>query len=396
MTQQPYAPGYPPQGYPQQPPAPQGYGQPQYAPPGYPQPQQQFPPQQPQGYPPQQAPHGGPGYGQFPGQQPGQAPQPEPVQGSIEGFYSQPSTGGGKSLAFEQPGARYIARVARTVQNSDIEHSTKVNSTELDYFRDGTPKMVMKVPVLVAPDQTRPDGQGQLYVRGGMRDELSRAMQEAGSASQVPEAGALIDITFTGTRPGAPGYSPTKVYSITYTLPEGVAPVQPGQQPQQVASVPQAQQPAPAAAPPAAPQQQYDPAAYANGGVVPGYGQQQPPYQQPAPQQVAPPAAPPAPPAPPAPGALSPVPGAPAQPGQGFPPQQVGAPPAPPVGAPAAAPPMAPPAQATAPSGYPEAPGAVPQLPPGFDPAQAQMMANLVAQAGGQQVPGQYPQQVQG
>lgn len=319
-----------------------------------------YPPQQPQGYPqapppnygqqgyPQQGPP--PGYGQpmpqqggYPPQGQPQQPQPELAQGSLSDFYAQPSTGGGGGLKFDQPGIGYVGRVARPIQDSDVQQATELGTNRPAFYKDGRPKFVLKVPLeSVQSNQqhlTPQDGLGQLYVKGQMRDELARAMAEAGSTAQVPEAGAWITVTYTSSRNSGAGMNPAKVYAIRYTLPEGQQPAQ-GQPaaPQQPAPTQQVEQ--------AQPQQAFIPPA-PQGAQVP---QQQ------------------------APGAPSPVPG---------PPQPQGFPSAP--GVPAApqqqmAPPPPAPAQAQ------QVPGQQLQMPPGFDPAQQQMFATLQAQAG-QQAP---------
>lgn len=336
MTQQPMP--YPQQGYGQQPPqGPQGYGQPQYAPPGYPQPQQQFPQVPQQGYPQQGPPQG---YGQ---QQP---PQPELAQGSLSDFYSQPSAGGGAGLKFDQPGTAYRGRVSRPIQDSDVQQATELGTNRPAFFKDGRPKFVMKVPLEQVesnlPQLTPQDGLGQLYVKGQLRDELARAMAEAGTSAQVPEHGAVIEVTFTSTRSSGAGMNPAKVYSVRYTLPDGQQPAPQGQG--QQPSVPQqaSQQPqAPAFQPEQHGQQgQFTPA---------------PPA---APQQQAP-------------GAPSPAPGQPAAP-QGFPSQ--GAPAAPQQG-------FAPQQAAQA---QPGQQGQQLQMPAGFDPAQQELFARLQGQTQGQ------------
>lgn len=289
MTQQPYAPpGYPPQ---------------QYAPPAPPQAPQQpyYPPQQPQqyaapGYPPQQA-YAPP------------APQqqaPPPVQGTLDDFYNQPSSGGGPSLKFEQVGTRYVGVVSRPIGPGDVQQQTNTQGVP-QTFKDGRPKWVMKVPLQMQPSPAYPDGLAQWYVKGAARDELVRAMAEAGAPEGAPQAGAIIDITFTSTRAAGVGMNPAKLFHVVYTKPGD----QPGQPPSQPQQAPQgADAPSPAPAPPAPPQQaqQY--------------------VQEPAQQQYAPP-----PPAPPAQQQYAPP-----------PPQQQYAPP------PAAQVPQQPPAQPAPPS----------------------------------------------
>lgn len=259
MTQQPYyappAQGYPPQ----QPQAPQQFTQPQVQPqyPTYP-PAQGY--QQPaQGYPPQQ-----------------QAPQL--AQGSLDDFYNQPSSGGGPSLKFEEIGTRYIGIVTRSLGAGDVQQQTDTQGRPL-FFKDGRPKFVMKVPLQMQPSPAYPDGIAQWYVKGGTRDELSRAMAEAHAPEGAPEAGSIIDVTFTGTRNSGPGMNPAKVFAVRYTRPEGAVATSPAPAPQETAQQPvqqqyQApQQPAPQPVEAQAAQQQYaQPVA------------QQAPQQAPAPQ----------------------------------------------------------------------------------------------------------------
>lgn len=253
MTQQPYPQQYPPQPQqayppaPQQPYAPQFPQAPQQAYPPAP-PQQQY---QPQGYP-------------VPAHQP--APQgPPPAQGTLDDFYNQPSSGGGPSLKFEQLGTRYIGIVARPLGQGDVQQQTDTQGRPLT-FRDGRPKWVMKVPLQMQPSEQYPDGIAQWYVKGAARDELSRAMAEAGAPAGAPEAGAVLDITFVSTRPSGQGMNPAKVFQVRYSRPQGSESAPPAQQPEQS----QVQQQIPAQ-----PQQQYA----------------QPEQQAPAPQAQIPPVA---------------------------------------------------------------------------------------------------------
>lgn len=244
MTQPQYDPN---QGYgaPQMPQPPQGYGQPQ-APQGFPQ-QPQY--QQPQQFMPQ--------YGQQGYPQPQQPPQPPLATGSLDQYFSQPSTGGGPALKFAQIGTTHTAVVARPITNADIQQQTQPGTGAPQTYKDGRPKFVMKVPVRVQPSNEYPEGQAQLYVAGGMRDEMVRAMAEAGAPEGPPESGAGLQITCTGTRPSGPGLNPAKVYQIRYVRPDGSAPAQvPPVQPTEVQ-----QAPAPAAPPAAAPEQAAGPAA---------------------------------------------------------------------------------------------------------------------------------------
>lgn len=271
----PQVPGYPPQqpGFPS-PPAQGGYPAQQ---PGFP-PQygQQAPPAGPYGYPAQQ-----PGF-PAPGQQP---PAPELAQGTLDAFWSQPSTGGGAALKFEQVGTTHVGVVSRAVTDSDVQQQTQVGSNLPAFFKDGRPKFVMKVPLQVRSDATHPDGIAQWFCSGQASQELVRAMGEAGAPQGPPEAGAVIAVTFTGTRSAGPGMNPAKNYQVHYWRPGDPAGMQYAAQ----CGVPTAIAPATAHVPaaPAAPQAQ-PPAQQ--------YAQQQQQYAPPA-AAAAPPMAPPPPPA---------------------------------------------------------------------------------------------------
>lgn len=282
MTQQPY---YPPQ-YPQ---APQQPAQ-QYPPANYPMP----PAQAPAPYPPQQY------------QQPYAPPAqqaPPPAQGTLDDFYNQPSTGGGAALKFEQLGTRYIGIVTRTVGPGDVSQQTDTRGVP-QFFKDGRPKWVMKVPLQMQPSQQHPDGLAQWYVKGAARDELVRAMSEAGAPEGAPEPGSIIDIEFVATRQSGPGMNPAKLFRVRYTRPDGAEPV--AAAPSPVADQAPIQQPQPVAQAQAAPPANYAPAPpqvqqYAAQPVVPQqplapapqapqqqYVQQPPPAQAQYQQPVAP------------------------------------------------------------------------------------------------------------
>lgn len=262
---------------PQMPQAPQGYAQPQYQQP------QQFAPQYgaPQGYAPMP---------QF------QQPPAQPLaQGSLDDYFAQPSTGGGAALKFPQVGISHVGIVSRPITNADVQQQTQPGTGQAAFYKDGRPKFVMKVPLKVQPQPGHEDGQAQLYVAGAMRDELVRAMAEAGAPEGPPEAGAAIQVTCTGTRPSGPGMNPAKTYQIRYTRPGDAPQVAPAQvaqaqagpyaqpqpAPQQMAPQPVQQPPAPQAPAPAAPVQ----APQMNGGPVPAAAPQTP---QPAPSAVPP------------------------------------------------------------------------------------------------------------
>lgn len=256
MTAQPY--------YPQQVPQQQPYPQQPVAPAPYP--QQAYPqtaPQQFVGYPPQGAP---------------QQPSQPLATGSIDDYYSQPTSGGGPSISWnEKPiGTSYAGIVTRDVTDGDIQQQTNFQTKAPEFYKDGRPKFVMKVPLALQPSQEFPEGEATLFVRGRMRDELVRAMGEAG-VSGAPKKGDVIHVTLAGKKPSGQGLNPANVFAIVYqpaarqaetqTTPAAPAsaPVQqqvvtePGQQFQAPAAVPQA--PAQQPQPPAPVQQQPAPSA---------------------------------------------------------------------------------------------------------------------------------------
>jgi hypothetical protein len=382
MTYPPQAPqdypqqGYGPQpgydgqqpGYPPAPPAPpqQGYGQqPGYPPPVPPAPQQGYgqqpgyPPQAPgypqQGYPQnyQQQGYGPQGYGQQPPPPPAQL-----ARGSLAGFYGQPGGGTGKSIAtflHRQVGQVFTGTVLRDVTAADIVQQTAMRTNEPKFFRDGRPVMKLILQMSTQPSADFTDGRACWHVAGADRDELDRAMTEAGvpmtdvseardgsAMARVPEGGATISVRFTGQRP-VPGMNPQNVHQVTYRRPPGAFNGQ--------AQPPAAQQAPPPAAVAPPPQQ------------LPG----QPPAQQYAPPQ--PPAQQYAPPAPPQPPAQDPYQTATGQPQP--PVQQYAPPPQPPAQQYAPQPPQGvppqPPAQQYAPPQQPQPPAQqyAPQAPAG-------------------------------
>jgi hypothetical protein len=225
-------PNYPPQyappmpQYPQQPAA---YPQQPYAQPAPPAayPQQPTYPQQPAAYPQ--------GYAQGYAQ-PQYAPPPPPAAplptGTLDGFYSQPSSGGGPSFKFRdananpQIGKSYAGIVARPITDADIRAQTD-NNGRVQTFKDGRTKFVLIVPMQVQPSTEFPDGQAGWWVKGQARDELARAMAEAGAPAGAPEAGAGIRVTLVSVRP-VPNMSPAYQYRVEYMRPAGAAPVPAG------------------------------------------------------------------------------------------------------------------------------------------------------------------------
>jgi hypothetical protein len=225
----------------------QTYG---FPPPPPPTPPTQYPAQYPQGYQPQYGPPPAPGY---PPMQMATPAQPL-AQGSIDDFYNQPSQGGGKALTFPVVGTRYIGIVTRPITSTDIQQQTTppANGSIPQFYKDGRPKFVMKVPLQMQPSAAYPDGLATWFVKSQARDELVRAMAEAGAPAGPPEAGAIIDITFVAER-AVPGMNPAKQSHVAYTRPDGTTSSPAPAQPQQPAPAPaQAQQPLQPLQPPVA------------------------------------------------------------------------------------------------------------------------------------------------
>jgi hypothetical protein len=234
---------------------------PQAAAPAFP--QYPAPPAQPQypGYPPAAPAY--PAYPQYPapaGPQVAPPPAPKLATGSLDDFYNQPSTGQGQSLAFDNVGDTYTFIIRRDLHSGDVQQQTEMNTNAPAFFKDGRPKFVLIVPVQMQPSTKYPDGLATWYVRGQTRDELARAMAEAGAPEGPPEGHAVCTVTLVGVRP-VRNMSPAKQYSVVYRRPAGAAPAQAPQ------AAPQPPPPAPAPTmalpfvPPAPPVQQPAPVA---------------------------------------------------------------------------------------------------------------------------------------
>ncbi len=238
---------YPPQQQPgQNYPPPPGYPPAQQQP-GYP-PAQQYPPQSPTYYPP------APAYPQQPAypSAPPAAPQSDLT---IDDFYDQPAASG-KSIAgwFQTPGQSISGVVARAISRADIRPQTDMQTKQPRKFNDGTPMSTMSIPLLVQPSADFPDGRAAWIVGSGDREDLDAAMQAAGCKPRtVPEAGAVITITYVGPKQ-IPGFgAPKKVKRVTYQRPANAGGAGNGQVPSAQADQPPPFAPAPITAPPALP-----------------------------------------------------------------------------------------------------------------------------------------------
>lgn len=238
----------------------------------------QYPQQMPPAYAPQQAPQQYmPGVATPPAQPPAQPL----ANGSLADYYSQPSGGGGPAISWanKPDGTTYAGIVARDVGDGDVQQQTDPKTQQPKFYRDGRPQFVMKVPLRVQPSQEFPEGEAVLFVRGQMRDELVRAMSEAG-VEGAPKGGDAIQVTLTHRKPSRGGGNPMNVFAIRYTPAAGGAGAAP-----QSAPAPEPQQQA----------QPVQPAQQAYSPVPEGQYQQAPPapqqYAQAPAQQVQPPQA---------------------------------------------------------------------------------------------------------
>jgi hypothetical protein len=226
-----------------------------------PQPPQQYAPAQP-GYQQQMPPQAFPAQGYAP-----QVPQQPAVplaDGSLDAFYNQPNTGGGPGVSWKGKPDGYTIQgvVPRDVTNADVTQEVGAPNTQQagqpQFYRDGRPKFVMAVPLQVPQSPEYPEGEARLFVRGQLRDELSRAMTVAG-VTGAPTAGSVITVTLVERKQGR-GAIPQNVFHVTYTPAGAPAPAiqQPVNQPQPVQ---QQYAPAPAQqfAPQATPQQYAQP-----------------------------------------------------------------------------------------------------------------------------------------
>lgn len=201
---------------PQYPPVPTAY------PPQFPQ-QPAYPAQQQAPvYPPQYAPQ--PVYQYPPAGYPQQPPVPPAPVGTLDDYYDQPASGGPSFKFKDKPiGTQYAGIVARPITNADVRAQLDNNDRPSTY-KDGRPKFVLVVPMIVQPSAEFTDGQAGWWVKGQARDELARAMAEAGAPAGPPEAGAGIRVTLVGIRP-VPNMNPAFQYRVDYIRPSGGMPL---------------------------------------------------------------------------------------------------------------------------------------------------------------------------
>lgn len=198
----------------------------------------------------QQAPQMPQGYAQP------QAPAQPLANASLEDFFSQPSAGWGPAWSFKDKpvGHTFVGIVARQVTNGDISQQTQPGSNAPMFYKDGRPKLVMKVAMTVQPDGLYTEGKAQWFVQGQARDELSRAMAEVGAPTGPPEVGAVISVALSGKTDNSFG-TKTNQFTVKYQRPEGAAPAAPAPAaaPEAPAAPVAPQVPAAPVAPPAPP-----------------------------------------------------------------------------------------------------------------------------------------------
>jgi hypothetical protein len=163
-----------------------------------------------------------------------QQPQAQLARGTLEDFYNQPTGGSAPSITSKfftkrPQGAWLQLEVLRDVTNTDVRQQTTPQG-QPQIFRDGKPKFVLVVPVKVtsSSDSTHyaefPDGEGSLWVKGVLADELRRAMTAAGDPSGYPKGGAVIVMQSAGEKASrTPGFNATKLYALQYAGPVATA-----------------------------------------------------------------------------------------------------------------------------------------------------------------------------
>jgi hypothetical protein len=164
-----------------------------------------------------------------------QQPQPTLARGTLEDFYNQPSSGGGKSATSyfnnKPQGAWLHFRVNRDITNADVQQMTDVNNVPQKWKFGplaGEPKFNLIVPgtVVASGDGqhvlTHPEGELRLWLKPGpVTDSFRAALAAAGEDSGFPKAGSEIVMISAGEKAGKQGYSPTKLYDFQYVAPSG-------------------------------------------------------------------------------------------------------------------------------------------------------------------------------
>lgn len=139
-------------------------------------------------------------------------------ESDLDEIAAQPLAGGGPALKFPSPGTAYTGVVAREIVNSDVEQQVDPATGRPEFFRDGRPKLQMRVPIKLRALPGYPHGTAEWYVREQARDALVHAMAYAGARPGPPEAGAGIHVGYVGDRRTFNGH-PMKIYDALYLPP---------------------------------------------------------------------------------------------------------------------------------------------------------------------------------
>lgn len=179
-----------------------------------------------------------------------------------------------KGLKFENIGQSHTGTVKAAPRE---RQQTKYNSTELDFWPNGDPKMQILVDLQTTLREDHTDtGERTLYVASKhMKRAIGQAIRDAGVPDLAP--GGVLTVTYVGNDPASANpANPAKMYAAQYTAPSSpFAAQQPASQPVQ---------PAPPQPAPPAPQPQYQqPAPPQSAPVAPA---QHAPFAAPVPQQA--------------------------------------------------------------------------------------------------------------
>jgi hypothetical protein len=130
----------------------------------------------------------------------------------------------------KQQGYQLDMVVTRDLMHSDTHQLTDINGVPQSY-KDGRPKFVLIIPVTVtnSSDGTHgsffSEGNATIWVKGALKDEFARAMAAAGIREL--KGGTRIVTASAGEKASKrPGFSPTKLYSVTLYPADGSAPAQ--------------------------------------------------------------------------------------------------------------------------------------------------------------------------
>jgi hypothetical protein len=125
---------------------------------------------------------------------------------------------GAASAKFDHIGATVSGQVVRPPIS---RQQSKFGTRELEYWKDGTPKM--QIIVNIQTDQRDPgiaddDGVRAIYIKGKSLTEAVRNAVRAAGAKGI-EVGGTLTVTYSGDGAPTPGARPPKQYSARYVPP---------------------------------------------------------------------------------------------------------------------------------------------------------------------------------